>query len=278
MTLTSLTGRSGLLVLLALLLFGAAAGHAQRWGGRGGWRSAPEREGLPERRGGFTFCRLLYNSVRAEPAGHGWNTDYPASDHNFMLRLSQLTTADVSRWADGEPGYAVVRATDRTLFECPFLFASDVGTAQFSDEEVVLLRQYLLKGGFLWVDDFWGERAWTYWSETIRRVLPFYEVTDLPSDHPLLRAAYDVQSVPQIPSIQFWRRSGGATSERGGESAQPHLRAIRDEQGRILVLMSHNTDIADGWEREGEDEAFFFAFSGDAYALGINVALWALTH
>jgi len=84
--------------------------------------------------------------------------------------------------------------------------------------------------------------------------------------------------VPQIPSIQFWRRSGGATSERGAESAEPHLRAIRDEHGRILVLMSHNTDIADGWEREGEDDAFFFAFSGDAYALGINIAMWALTH
>jgi hypothetical protein len=68
------------------------------------------------------------------------------------------------------------------------------------------------------------------------------------------------------------------TSERGAESAEPHLRAIRDEHGRILVLMSHNTDIADGWEREGEDEDFFFAFSGDAYALGINIAMWVLTH
>ncbi|HSJ30579.1 MAG TPA: DUF4159 domain-containing protein [Longimicrobiales bacterium] len=233
---------------------------------------------MPEQRGGFTFCRLLYNSVRAEPAGHGWNTDYPASDHNFMLRLSQLTTTDVSRWNDGEPGYAVVRATDRTLFECPFLFASDIGTARLSDEETLLLRQYLMKGGLLWVDDFWGDLAWDFWAETIRRVLPFYEITDLPPDHPLFTTAFVVPAVPQIPSIQFWRRSGGATSERGAASAEPHLRAIRDENGRIMVLMTHNTDIADGWEREGEDDDYFFSFSGDAYALGINIALWALTH
>ncbi|HEX6308410.1 MAG TPA: DUF4159 domain-containing protein [Longimicrobiales bacterium] len=268
----------GLLALLLLLTLASAAVHAQRWGGRGGWRPNPLREGLPERRGGFTFCRLLYTSVRAEAAGHGWNTDYPASDHNFMLRLSQLTTTDVSAWMDGEPGYAVVRPTDRTLFECPFLFASDVGTADFTNEEVVLLRQYLLKGGFLWADDFWGEYAWSNWSELIRRVLPFFPIVDLPPDHALFASAYTVRTVPQIPSIQFWRRSGGATSERGAESAEPHLRGIFDERGRLLVLMSHNTDIADGWEREGEDDEFFFSFSGPAYALGINVVLWAMTH
>ncbi|HEX6135185.1 MAG TPA: DUF4159 domain-containing protein [Longimicrobiales bacterium] len=268
----------GLLALLLLLTLASAAVHAQRWGGRGGWRPNPLREGMPDRRGGFTFCRLLYTHVRVEPAGHGWNTDYPASDHNFMLRLSQLTTTDVSGWSDGEPGYAVVRPDDRTLFECPFLFASDVGTADFTNDEVVSLRQYLLKGGFLWADDFWGEYAWSNWAALIRRVLPFYEIIDLPADHALFGSAYAVDRVPQIPSIQFWRRSGGATSERGAESAEPHLRAIFDEHGRLLVLMSHNTDIADGWEREGEDDDFFFSFSGDAYALGINVVLWAMTH
>jgi len=87
-----------------------------------------------------------------------------------------------------------------------------------------------------------------------------------------------VYEVPQVPSIQHWRRSGGGTSERGSDSAVPHLRAIRDAQGRIVVLMSHNTDIADGWEREGEDEEFFFEFSPKAYALGINIILYALTH
>lgn len=268
----------GLIAGLLLLMLASAALHGQRRGGRGGWRAAPYREGMPDQRRGFTFCRLLYTSVRVEAAGHGWNTDYPASDHNFMLRLSQLTRTDVSRWGDGEPGYAVVRPTDKALFECPFLFASDVGTAAFTNEEIVQLRQYLLKGGFLWVDDFWGDYAWYNWATEIHKILPFYEIVDLPIDHQMFGVAFVVDHVPQIPSIQFWRRSGGATSERGAESAEPHLRGILDEHGRVLVLMSHNTDIADGWEREGEDDEFFYSFSGDAYALGINVALWAMTH
>jgi hypothetical protein len=267
------------LLLLAIALLLPLAGltaHAQQWGR--GWRMDPLRSGAPEQRGGFTFCRLYYDSVRREAFGQGWRTDYPASDANFMLRLSQLTTSQVSRWQDGQLAHTVVSATDDDLFECPFLFASDVGTAGFSDVEVVLLRQYLLKGGFLWADDFWGDRALAHWTAELRRVLPMYDVVELQMEHPIFSTAYAVRRVPQIPSIQFWRRSGGQTSERGEESAVARIYAVIDETGRILVLMSHNTDIADGWEREGEDEDFFYAFSGDAYALGINVALWALTH
>lgn len=269
-----------LLILCGALLSVTTVGAAQvprGWRG-GGWRPDPLREGLPDRRGGFTFCRLLYTSVRREPLGHGWNTDYPGSDHNFLLRLSQLTPTPVSRWADGEPGYAVVRATDATLFECPFLFASDVGTVGFSEVEAARLREYLQKGGFLWVDDFWGDRAWEQWVREIERVLPGHVIVDLTPPHPLFATLYRVDAIPQVPSIQFWRRSRGATSEQGRESADPHLRAIFDARGRLLVLMSHNTDVADGWEREGEDDDFFYAFSPDAYALGINVAIWAMTH
>jgi hypothetical protein len=269
------TGTSAALGFGLLLVVGLTA-HAQQW--RGGWRATPLREGAPEPRGGFTFCRLYYDSVRREPLGQGWRTDYPMSDANFMLRLSQLTTSQVSRWEDGQLAHTVVRASDDALFECPFLFASDVGTAGFSNDEVVRLRQYLLKGGFLWADDFWGERALAHWVAELRRVLPMYDVVELSLDHPIFATVYAVTRVPQIPSIQFWRRSGGETSERGAESAVAMMYAVIDETGRILVLMSHNTDIADGWEREGEDEDFFYSFSGDAYAIGINVALWTLTH
>jgi hypothetical protein len=228
---------------------------------------------------GFTFCRLLYRSVRSEPLGHGWNTDYPVSDRNFMTRFEQLTTVDISRWDNGEPGFAVVRPTDDELYQCPFLFASDVGTMGLSEIEAVRLRDYLLKGGFLWVDDFWGDWAWEQWSIQLEAILPGDPVLDVPMDHDLLSALYHVPSVPQVPSIQFWRRSGrSTTSERGRESATPHLRAVFAEDGRPMVLMSHNTDIADGWEREGEDEEFFYTFSPEAYALGIDVLIWAMTH
>jgi hypothetical protein len=194
-----------------------------------------------------------------------------------MTRLSQFTTTPISRWSDGEPGYVVVRATDPNLFQCPFLFASDAGTIGLDRKEEEALRDYLLKGGFFWADDFWGDRAWEEWEAQIERVLPGHRIEDITPGHRLLSTLYQVDRIPQIPSIQFWRGSGGATSERGVESAEPHLRAIVDENGRIMVLMSHNTDIADGWEREGEDYRFLDSFSPDAYALGINIALWAMS-
>jgi hypothetical protein len=270
--------------LVAGVLLGAAAlGTAQQV--PDGWRryrsdlrlSAPYREGLPERRGGFTFCRLLYTSVRREAGGLGWSTDYPGADENIMTRLGQLTTTHTSRWSDGMPGHAVVRATDPALFECPFLFASDIGTARFDDVEVERLRTFLLKGGMLWVDDYWGRAAWTSWERELQRLLPGSTIVELPLQHPLFETFYRVTRVPQIPSIQFWRRSGGATSERGAESATPTLNAVFADDDRILVLMSHNTDIADGWERENEDEDFFYRFTAEGYGVGLNVMIWAMT-
>ncbi len=262
-----------------LLLSGVVTAVAQRppWG-RGNWQPAVMHDGLPPDYGGFLFCRLIYNQVRREPGGQGWSTDYPVSDRNFLTRLSQFTNTRIARWSEDEPGFVVVRATDPNLFRCPFLFASDVGTMALDDQEVRHLREYLLKGGFLWVDDFWGDRAWGHWEETIRTVLPEVAIREIAPDHPLMSIFYQIDEVPQIPSIQFWRGSGGLTSERGAESAIPNLRAMTDENGRILVLMSHNTDIADGWEREGEDHRFLDSFSPDAYAVGINVVLWMMTH
>ncbi len=285
---TGVTGRRWTLrcavaLALTVVLVGFQERPRRYWGG-GGWRPNPEREGLPESDGGvtdrgFTFCRLLYQSVRREPLGHGWNTDYPGSDWNFVERLEELTAVQPAEWADGWPGIAVVRPSQDELFECPFLFASDVGSAGFSEQDVDRLRTYLLKGGILWVDDFWGEWAWQNWVSEIGRVLPEYAVVDVPDGHRIMEALYVVAGVPQVPSIQFWRRSGRRrTSEQGRDSETPHLRAIFDEHGRPLVIMTHNTDIADGWEREGEDDDFFYAFSPDAYALGINIVLYALSH
>jgi len=264
---------AGMLVAAALLLIAVAAQAQQLNRTR-----IAVREGVPDQRGGFSFCRLMYRSVSTEAGGQGWSTDYPAGDHNFMYRLEEMTDADVSRWGDGERGYGAVRATSPALFQCPFLFASDVGTAGFDPDEVTSLREYLLKGGTLWVDDFWGDRAWDHWAAEISNVLPGYQIVDVPLSHPVFSSSYSVPDIPQIPSIRFWRSSGGGTSERGAESATPHIRGIFDEHGRLLVLMSHNTDIADGWEREGESVEFFERFSPNAYAIGINVALYLMTH
>ncbi|MDX1646697.1 MAG: DUF4159 domain-containing protein [Longimicrobiales bacterium] len=272
-----------LLILLVLVVSGFQERPRRYWGG-GGWMPNPYREGLPRSEEGvvdrrFTFCRLLYQSVSREPLGHGWNTDYPGSDHNFLERLEELTTARPARWVDGQPGYAVVRPMQDELYQCPFLFMSDAGTAGFSDDEEERLRDYLLKGGLIYADDFWGPWAWEHWVEQIGRILPGLAIEDIGPQHTIMQALYRVLEVPQVPSIQFWRRTGRSrTSEQGSASAEPHLRAIFDEDGRPLVIMTHNTDIADGWEREGEDDDFFYAFSPDAYALGINIVLYALTY
>ena len=278
---TRLISRRGALrlgVVLAALVTGAVVIGAQEWGR--GWRTrAPVASPGDATEFGFTFCRIVYRSVRREALGQGWRTDYPNSDANFSLRFSQLTTSAVSRSSNGEPFYAVVSISDDDLFKCPFVFMSDVGTIGLEPEEIERLRTYLLKGGFLYVDDFWGDRAWVHWSSFMDQVLPGQPIQDVPADHLLMHTLYKVDEVPQVPSIQFWRRSGRrGTSERGIESAQPHLRAIFDEDGRPMVVMTHNTDIADGWEREGEDEEFFFRFSPESYALGINIVLYSLIH
>lgn len=268
-----------LVALAGLALLAPPGADAQAPGLRsseGRYRD-PLRSGLPPERGGFTFCRLWYDATRRMRSGLGWSTDYPAADHNFMTRLEELTTARLTWWSEGDPGYAAVRATDPELFRCPFLFMSDPGSVTFSDEEVERLRQYLLKGGFLWADDLWGDLAWGYFVREMRRILPGHDLERITPDHPLFEAHYAVEQIPQIPSIQSWRRNGGQAAEFGPGNP-PRMHAIFDEEGRLLVLVSHNTDIADGWERETAEPEFFYRFSPEAYGLGINVLLWSMTH
>jgi len=229
----------------------------------------------------FSFCRILYTSVRREPAGGGWRTDYPYGEINLMIRLSELTKTPVPFQGERQPMHYVVRLTDEALFECPFTMASDVGTIGLSQEEADQLRLYLLKGGFLWVDDFWGTAAWTQWTRELSKALPPAEfpIEDVALSDPIFSTQFVVTEVPQITNIGFWRRSGGReTSERGYDSVDAHFRAIRDSHGRIMVVMTHNTDVADSWEREGEDPGFFYQFSPHGYALGIDVLLYAMTH
>jgi hypothetical protein len=261
------------------LAFGAAFAQF----GRGGFYNAPVRLApatFPDRN--FVVCRLFYTQVRREASGGGWRTDYPYGEINLTTRLSEMTRTPVSRAGEeGQPNHYVVRATDDALFQCPFLLASDVGTVGLSAQEAARLRLYLLKGGFLWVDDFWGTNAWLHWKEQIERVLPAaeYPIEDVPLHDPIFRSLFVVEKLPQITNIGFWRQYGGReTSERGSDSDTVNFRAIRDGRGRIMVVMTHNTDIADSWEREGEDPAFFYQFSPDGYAVGINVLLHAMTH
>jgi hypothetical protein len=267
-------------LIIGLIVLSAGYAFAQRGIGDLGFNE-PVRfasAGLPDR--DFTICRMMYTSVRREANGGGWRTDFPYGEINLLTRLSELTTTRVS-FNERRPNQWVVRLTDDALFDCPYLVAADVGTMGLEPLEQERLREYLLKGGFLWVDDFWGTLAWQQWSSQIARVLPpsEYPIEDVPLTDPIFSTQFQVTKIPQITNIQFWRGVRGmTTSERGPDSREAHFRAIRDHDGRIMVVMTHNTDVADSWEREGEDPAFFYQFSPDGYALGINVLLYALTH
>jgi hypothetical protein len=274
-----------LLFVLCSLLFAFSAEAQRGFGGRG-WGgevgAPPKFPNASDFDGSWHFCRLMYRSVRSQQRGLGWGTDYPNADINFSIRLSELTKTQVGMQGgrEREPNHLVVRPTDPDLFMCPFVMASDPGSAGFSPEDAAGLRNYLLKGGFLWVDDFWGPWAWDAFTSEIAKALPpgEYPVKEITAEHPIYRLLFPIAKIPQVPSMQFWRMSGGATSEMDEYSATAHMAAIMDKQGRIMVLMTHNTDIADSWEREADDPEFFFNFSPNGYAVGLNAVLYALSH
>ena len=270
---------------MAVLIVSAASVYAQLgrdFGGLRGEQGDPAElppKQWPDRN--VAGCHMHYTSVRREANGSGWRTDYPWGQRNLLIRQSELTKTRVSWLKAGVPHVWLVRLTDPALFECPYLMASDVGTIGLSPEEVNALRLYLMKGGFLWVDDFWGEEAWEQWSRELARAMPpaEYTIEDVPLSDAIFHSMIEVKKIPQVPGIGFWRAFGGRlTSERGEETAVPHFRAMRDRHGRIIVVMTHNTDVSNSWERETEDAQYFYQFSIDGYALGINVLLYAMTH
>jgi Domain of unknown function (DUF4159) len=277
-----------LAAVFGVLVATVTTGYAQRiWAGYYG-RTPPKFPTATTFDGNFHFCRVMFSSDHREK--QGWSTDYPGADINLSVRLAELTKIRVTLTHDSDggegevPDTVVVRLTDDALFQCPFTLMEDAGTARFSDSEVERLRAYLLKGGFLFVSDYHGVLAQEQFDEEIRRVLPadqypFVSLTPPNHDHALWHTMFTVSRLPQIASIQTWRRTGGSTIERWNTEADPpDARGIADAHGRLMVVMIHNSDIPDPWEREGEDTDYFYKFSPDAYAVGIDIVLYAMTH
>lgn len=283
-----MTGRASRRVLLSVLcvlvLAAATTATAQIWRGGFGGRTPPRFPTATSFGGGFNFCRVMFRSDHREK--QGWATDYPGADINFSIRIAELTKIQVKMTDDGEggtePDAVVVRLTDDALFQCPFVFMQDGGTARFTLAEAERLRDYLLKGGFLLASDYHGSWAREQLDEELRRVLPpsLYPTVDItpPNDHAMWKAMFPVNQLPQMASIATWRRTGDVIERWNEEGAPPTARGIADEHGRIMVLMVHNTDLPDPWEREGEDKDYFYRFSPDAYAVGINILLYAMSH
>jgi hypothetical protein len=269
-------GRHRRTALVVLVVVGVAAtAAAQRR--RGGFGGVFVRAENPAYDGAFRFCRIMFRQ-NPNGDGNGWSVDYPRADINLTYRLSELTSTIVSRDGTGKYKNVVLQLSDDELYKCPFIMMTEPGALYLDDNEAARLRVYLLKGGFLWADDFWGEYAWSVFQGEMAKALPEYQAVDIPLGHSLFHMLYDVKAIPQIPAIDFWFGTGGQTSERGRDSQSPHARAFFNEHGDMMVLATHNTDFGDAFEREGENRAYFERFAGVGYAFGINALLYAMTH
>ncbi len=271
----SRTRRLSLAVLLAVALSGAAewsAAQSNIW--TGGYNlQTPINYGLPDRQDGFTLCRLRYTNVRRARKS-GWGDDYPNGDYNFLQRLAELTTIRPSRWNNGNPGFAQFTALDPNLFHCPVVRMQNAANNEFTEEEAARLRQYLLKGGFLWIDDNW-DPDFEYIRPNLARILPGYQIVDLGVEYPMFSVLYKLDRLPQIPAINSWFRTG-QDSEIGPSTV--HYYGIMDDRDHLMVLVSMNSDVSDSWEREGDNQEYFVRYSPSGYALGVNVVVWVLTH
>lgn len=270
--------------LIAILLchFGVDA-WAQFWGG--GRRGGDPRGSVPDwevdpffKEDIFTFVRIEYGVGGGR--GSRWRTDYPNADLNFSYRLEELTSLKVDNWGLTMP------LTDPRLQDYPFIFIIDPRDLRFSQTEAEILRNYLLNGGFLMVDDFWGERQWRHFAGEMKKVFPDRSPAELPFEHPIFNLVFPLPYKPQVPSEDSAHRSrdSGTFStwedEIQGEEQKPaNYYGIHDDKGRMMVLLCHNTDLSDGWEEEGVSEYFFKEFSEKlSYPLGINIIIYTMTH
>ncbi|MFN0053189.1 MAG: DUF4159 domain-containing protein [Planctomycetales bacterium] len=269
-------------VLGGLILAWAGSALWGQFPGGGRRERQPQRSDYPQwehppdfRRDVFTFARIQFDSFGGRGMGTTWNNDFPDCDWNFSFRLQQLTTLS------SDPMGAVVRLDDPALFDFPFVYMSNPQQMHLSDSEGEALRRYLFNGGFLMADDFWGEPAWDHLRAEMQRVLPDRQPRELPLAHELFHVVYDLQQLPQVPSIFAWRRGDSFEYWHPGPygDEKAHFFGYFDDSGRLMALFCQNNDIGDGWEREGEESEYFHQFSERwSYPLGINIVTYAMTH
>jgi hypothetical protein len=285
--------------LARFALFAAILGSAwlavAQWGGPrrgGGLRSFPQDSGRPPqwenprafKRDVFTFARIEYDHGGYGGRG-GWDTDYEGygqAELNLGFRLQQMTSLKVDDRTMGK----TLRLTDRELGDYPFIYIVEAGALYLGDDEAAALRKHLLNGGFLMIDDFWGEPDWRNMADEVKKAFPDKEWIDLPADHPIFNGIFKLDKTKlQTPNIGLGMQSldpgsgyFGVTWERE-DAREVHFRALFDDKGRIMALACHNTDNGDGWEQEGAAIEFFREFSEKKnYPLMINILFYTMTH
>lgn len=278
-----------IIVLAALALLSA---QAQFWGGRRFRRSYEIRD--PERikeqaemqkainpefqEDVFTFARLKFQADSGYRFGGGrmWDDDTPDADLNLIYRLHEVTSLKV------RPGLNFIDISTKELANYPFVYLASAGRVLFTDDEVAALRQYLLNGGFIMADDFWGDEQWEHLSEQIRRIFPDRDPVELTLDHRIFHTVFDFKKEPQIPSVGAFLRTGQSFDPDWPyieKNQDPHYYAIYDDKQRMVALLCHNNHFGDGWEHEGDDESYFDNFSEPmAYPMLINVLVYTMSH
>ena len=215
---------------------------------------------------GFYFTRGVYGGYGWREA---WATDFPKADLQFLTVLQRLLpTIDV------HPTEHPVRFSDPELRRYPYVYAVEVANMRLDTAEVRGLREYLLAGGFLFVDDFWGTREWEAFEYQLRRVFPDRPIIDLPLEHPLFHTYYEIDQVVQVPMVGNACRGDGRTWERDG--FVPAVRAVLDDAGRVMVLISWNSDLGDAWEW-AEQSCYPLEYSTYAFQLAVNTIVYAMS-
>lgn len=213
------------------------------------------------------FTRGIYGGdLGSESWGPRWSVDYPKADQQFLVALRRLTVVDAFESEHALP------LSDPALRDFPFLYILEVGSLSLSEAEAASLRQYLLAGGFMVVDDFWGSRAWENFETQMRRVFPDRPIVEVPLEHPIFHAFYEVTEVIQVPNV--YQAGSGRTWEYDGYV--PHVRGIFDDNGRLMVVVNWNTDLGDAWEW-ADLPSYPLRYSTYALKLGINFIIYAMT-
>jgi hypothetical protein len=265
-------------LLAAASLAVSSLAHAQRefreylpMEGYDGAAALPADYDVP---GELVVGRLMYpggggNWLRG---GTSWAVDYPKGDRTLAELLRRFTRADVR---SVEQPVNLEDGDD--VYHWPFLMVGLAGNWNMTDEQAAKLREYLLRGGFLFSDSFFGSNDWIVFSEALNRVFPDRPIIDVPSDHPILHIVYDLSELPttQIPHMGSLLRGGGGGWL--GDGRVPHWRGIEDDDGRLIVLIGHNNDTPDSWQW-ADDPRYPADKANLGLRLGVNIAVYMMTH
>ena len=196
--------------------------------------------------------------------------DWPEAEMHFAQGIRRLTRIDIGQNLH-------LPLTDDRIYDHPWAYATQTGFWDLSDAEVKRLRDYLLRGGFLIVDDFWGPTDWEYFRETMERVLPGQPILDIPETDSLLHVLFSLDQRTQIPGLRHLRRGPGGGTVVVTQAGPPHWRALYDPKGRMVVAINFNQDVGDAWEHADMPE-YPAEMTGLAYRFGINYIIYAMTH